>query len=218
MSNRPVRVLIVDDHAMIRRGLKAYFVGRSDIVLVGEAVDGQEAADAVASMQPDVVLMDVNMPRMDGVQATSLIRQRYPAVKVIMLTSAQELSVVESALQAGASGYLLKDVEEEDLAATIRLVHAGHTLVPPGAAPAPSPAPAAPPPTYYTFGLSHREGEILALMVAGLSNKEIALSTSLSISTVKFHVSNIIAKLGTSSRTEATAVALREGLVPHSRR
>ena len=217
MSKRPVRVLIVDDHAMIRRGLKAYFVGRSDIVLVGEAVDGQEAADAVAALQPDVVLMDVNMPRLDGVQATRLIRQRYPAVKVIMLTSAQELSIVESALQAGASGYLLKDVEEEDLAAAIRLVHAGHTLVPPGAQLAPSPAPAAPPPAH-THGLSHREGEILELMVAGLSNKEIAQSTSLSISTVKFHVSNIIAKLGTSSRTEATAVALRKGLVPHSDR
>jgi len=202
---------------MIRRGLKAYFIGRSDIVLAGEAVDGQEAADVVASVQPDVVLMDVNMPRLDGVQATSLIRQRYPAVKVIMLTSAQELSVVESALQAGASGYLLKDVEEEDLAAAIRLVYAGHTLVPPGTAPAPSPAPAAPP-NVHTYGLSHREGEILALMVAGLSNKEIAQSTSLSISTVKFHVSNVIAKLGTSSRTEATAVALREGLVPHSHR
>ena len=212
MSKGPVRVLIVDDHAMIRRGLKAYFIGRSDIVLAGEAVDGQEAADVVASVQPDVVLMDVNMPRLDGVQATSLIRQRYPAVKVIMLTSAQELSVVESAMQAGASGYLLKDVEEEDLAAAIRLVHAGHTLVPPGAAPAPSPAPAAPPPAP-THGLSQREREILALMVAGLSNKEIAHGTSLSISTVKFHVSNIIAKLGASSRTEATAVALRERLL-----
>jgi two-component system, NarL family, response regulator LiaR len=212
MSRRPVRVLIVDDHAMIRRGLKAYFIGRSDIVLAGEAVDGQEAADTVAAVQPDVVLMDVNMPRLDGVQATSLIRQRYPAVKVIMLTSTQELSVVEAALQAGASGYLLKDVEEEDLAAAIRLVHAGHTLVPPGAAPAPSPALTAPPPAP-THGLSQREGEILALMVAGLSNKEIAHSTSLSISTVKFHVSNIIAKLGASSRTEATAVALRERLL-----
>jgi NarL family two-component system response regulator LiaR len=134
-----------------------------------------------------------------------------------MLTSAQELSVVESALQAGASGYLLKDVEEEDLAAAIRLVHAGHTLVPPGTAPAPSPALAVPP-LAPTRGLSQREGEILALMVTGLSNKEIAYSTSLSISTVKFHVSNIIAKLGASSRTEATAVALREGLVPHSNR
>lgn len=210
----PIRVLIVDDHAMIRRGLRAFFLDRSDMVLVGEAVDGQEAVERVATLQPHVVLMDVNMPRLDGVQATVLIRQQHPAVKVIMLTNAQERHRVESALQAGASGYLLKDSDEEVLMAAIRLVHAGHTLLPP-LPPTPPPSPVAVTSTR-TYDLSGREREILTLMVAGLSNKEISRSTSLSISTVKFHVSNVLAKLGAGSRTEATAIALRERLVSDS--
>lgn len=209
-----IRILIVDDHAMIRRGLRAFFLDRSDIVLVGEAVDGQEAVERVATLQPNVVLMDVNMPRMDGVQAAGLIRQRQPAVKVIMLTNAQERHLVESALQAGASGYLLKDSDEEVMMAAIRLVHAGHTLLPP--LPPKPPPPLMVAPSARTYDLSGREREILTLMIAGLSNKEISRSTSLSISTVKFHVSNVLAKLGASSRTEATAIALRERLASDS--
>lgn len=206
----PIRVLIVDDYAMIRRGLSGYLLGRPDMTVVGEAGDGRAGLEAIPRLLPDVVLLDIQMPQMDGIEAAGLIRQRHPTVKVIMLTSFQESDLVQAALRAGASGYLLKDVEEEDLAAAIRLAFAGHTIVPPGMMPAPdAPPPVAPAP----FDLTAREREILGMMAAGLTNKEIARRAALSLSTVKFHVSNIIAKLGVASRTEAVAIALTHGLV-----
>ncbi len=195
---------------MIRRGLRAYLMGRTDVVVAGEASDGQEALDTIDAVQPNVVLMDLQMPRMGGIEAASLIHRRYPAVKVIVLTSFQDKELVNAALQAGASGFLLKDAAEEDLVAAIRLANAGHVLLPPGSAPQPGTADASPRATY---DLSQREREILSLVASGLSNKEIARHLSLSLSTVKFHVSNVIAKLGAASRTEATAVALQHGLI-----
>ncbi|MBM4458602.1 MAG: response regulator transcription factor [Chloroflexi bacterium] len=214
-NTSPIRILIADDHAMIRRGLAAYLLGRADLTVVGQAADGQEALDAIPALRPDVVLLDIQMPRLNGIEAARRIRQGYPDVRVIMLTSFQESDLMQAALAAGASGYLLKDVAEEDLVAAIRLAHAGHTLVPPGlAAPGSRPvasAPAAPSPD--DDDLSGREREILALLAAGLTNKEIAHRAALSLSTVKFHISNIIAKLGVSSRTEAVSVALKRRLV-----
>jgi NarL family two-component system response regulator LiaR len=212
MTTTPIRVLIVDDHAMIRRGLATYLMGRTDVVLVGEASDGQEALAAIPVVQPDIVLMDVQMPRMGGLEAVELLRRRYPAVKVVMLTSFQEQALAERALLAGASAYLLKDVAEEDLIAAIRLAYAGHVLLPPGAATRPAASPLASP----SHDLSHREVEILSQVAAGLGNKEIAHNLALSLSTVKFHVSNVIAKLGASSRTEAAAIAIQRGIVSKS--
>ena len=144
MTPTPIRVLIVDDHAMIRRGLRAYLMGRTDVVVAGEASDGQEALDTIDAVQPNVVLMDLQMPRMGGIEAASLIHRRYPTVKVIVLTSFQDKELVNAALQAGASGFLLKDAAEEDLVAAIRLAHAGHVLLPPGSAPQPGTADASP--------------------------------------------------------------------------
>jgi two-component system, NarL family, response regulator LiaR len=210
MSAPPIRVLIVDDHAMIRRGLRAYLLGRSDVEVVGEAGDGQEALDAVAALQPDVILMDVQMPRLNGIEAARQVRARAPDARIVMLTSYDNQEVAQTALRLGASAYLLKSVSEEDLVAAIRFAHAGHVLLPPDMEAQPEP----PRPPAPTDGLSFREREILALVAAGLGNKEIAHRLSLSLSTVKFHVSNIIAKLGVSGRMEAALVARRQGLAP----
>jgi DNA-binding NarL/FixJ family response regulator len=205
---KPIRVLVADDHTMMRRGLRACFLVRDDLVLAGEATDGQEAVELVATTQPDVVLMDLMMPRMDGVEATRLIRQRHPGIKIIILTSFYEPELIGRALEAGASGYLLKDASEEDLAATIRLIHSGRLVLSPPAGAALSPASA--PDKYHLTG---REQEVLARVVAGLSNKEIARDLDMSLSTVKFHVSNLIAKLGVSSRTEVAVAATEQSLV-----
>ena len=205
-NTSPIRVLIVDDHAMIRRGLAAYLLGRADLTVVGEASDGQEALDVIPALRPDVVLLDIQMPRLNGIEAAGRIYRGHPGVKVIMLTSFQESDLMQAALAAGASGYLLKDVAEENLVAAIRLAYAGHTLVPPGLS-----APTAPSPV--EDNLSGREREILALMANGLTNKEIAHRSMLSLSTVKYHISNVIGKLGVSSRTEAVSVALKRNLV-----
>jgi DNA-binding NarL/FixJ family response regulator len=210
MTAVPIRVMVVDDHVMIRKGLRASLLDRSDVVFVGEAGNGQEALDMLDTVQPDVILLDVQMPRMGGVEAVGPILRRRPTVKVIMLTSFQDQELAAAAMQEGASGYLLKDVTEEDLVATIRLAHAGHVLLPPGGSPRPHSASTASDPI---FNLSHREREILILLASGFSNKEIAKQMAISLSTVKFHVSNIIGKLGVVSRTEATAVALGHGLI-----
>ena len=212
MPQTPIRVMVVDDHMMIRKGLRAYLLGRADVLMAGEASDGQEAVEMLATVQPDVILLDVQMPRMGGIEAVGQILQRRPDVKVIMLTSFQDQELAAAALAKGASGYLLKDVAEDDLVATIRLAHAGHVLLPPGASSRP-PATASVP-DVVMFDLSHREREILALLAAGQSNKEIARQLTLSLSTVKFHVSNVITKLGVTNRTEATALALAHGIVP----
>lgn len=222
-ENLPIRVLIVDDHVMIRRGLRSYLLGRSDMAVVGEAGDGEAAVQAVASLRPEVVLLDINMPKLDGIAAAGIIHRQHPSVKILMLTSFQESDLMRAALAAGAAGYLLKDAPEEDLIAAIRLAHRGHRIVPPGLdelgiAPQAIEPPAAPvpppPPPKAAPELTEREREILALMIAGMTNKAIAHRSSLSLSTVKFHVSNVIAKLGVSSRTEAVSVALKLRLFP----
>lgn len=211
MTKTPIRVMLVDDHTMVRRGLATFLRVYDDLVLAGEAADGADAIAQCAATSPDVVLMDLAMPEMDGVTATEIIRRRFPTVQVIALTSFKEKERIQRALRAGAIGYLLKDVAADELAQAIRAAHAGRTTLAPEAIQAlVQPAGEDPPPGN---DLTPRERTVLALLVAGLNNAEIAADLVISPSTVKSHVSQIIAKLGVSGRTEAAAVAVRHRLV-----
>jgi NarL family two-component system response regulator LiaR len=210
-SSPRIRVLVVDDHPMVRRGLATFLKVFSDLEMAGEAADGKAAIQLCVDLQPDVVLMDMAMPDMDGATATRLIRSQSEAIQVIALTSFKEVLLVQSALQAGAIGYLLKDVSAEELAQAIRAAHAGRATLSPEAAQAlVHAASQAPPPG---LDLTERERAVLALMVEGLNNTQIAARLTVSPSTVKSHVSNILTKLGTASRTEAVTLALRTRLV-----
>ncbi len=206
-----IRVMIVDDHAVVRSGLAAFLQAFSDMELVGEAKSGEEAIARSAELAPDVVLMDLVMPGMDGVAATRAIHQAQPGVRIIALTSFGSDDLVQQALQAGASGYLLKDVSHLQLADAIRTVHAGRPALAPQATEALIRAATQPPPP--GADLTPREREVLAVMVEGLSNPQIALRLCVTEATAKAHVSSIIAKLGVSSRTEAVALALKHHLV-----
>ncbi len=210
--SQPIRVMLVDDHAMVRRGLATFLKIFDDLQLVGEAENGQTAVRLCAEVCPDVILMDMVMPDMDGAAATRLIRQQFPHVQVIALTSFKEGDLVKNTLEAGAIGYLLKDVSADDLASAIRAAHAGRATLSPEAAQAlvetanKPPAPG--------LDLTEREREVLALMVEGLNNTQIAGRLTVSASTIKSHVSNILSKLGVASRTEAVTLALRNRLIP----
>jgi NarL family two-component system response regulator LiaR len=206
-GQRPIRVLLADDHDMVRLGLAMFLQVFDDLDLAGEAENGAEAVSRCAETQPDVVLMDVMMPGMDGAAATRLIRERFPAVQVIGLTSFQEEGLVRRMLQAGAIGYLLKNVSPGDLATAIRAAHAGRPTLAPEAAVDLVRAAARPPAPGHD--LTKREREVLDLMIEGLSNTEIAARLVVSLSTIKFHVSNVLSKLQVTSRTEAVALALQ---------
>ncbi|MCQ3973022.1 MAG: DNA-binding response regulator [Anaerolineae bacterium] len=203
--------MIVDDHAVVRGGLKFFLLGFDDLELAGEAEDGEEALRLCDQIQPDVILMDMMMPGIDGAATTQAIRQRYPQVQVIALTSFKEQDLVQRALQAGAIGYLLKDVQALELAEAIRAAHAGRPTLSPEATQALIQAATQPPQPGHD--LTEREREVLALMVKGLSNNEIAERLIVSISTVKYHVSGILSKLGAANRAEAVALALQHHLV-----
>ena len=210
----PIRILLVDDHDMVRRGLAVFLLAYDDLVLVGEAVNGEEALEKCAELQPDVVIMDLMMPVMDGVTAIRSIRQRHPATQVIALTSFSEEKLVETALQAGAIGYLFKNVSVDELAAAIRAARLGRPTLAPEAtqflihrATQPALQTVAP-----GQDLTARERAILKLLVEGLSNPEIAEQLDLSRSTVKTHVSHIMDKLGVDSRVEAVTLAMRHNL------
>ena len=210
-ESRSIRVLLVDDHAVVRSGLAGFLLAFDDLKLVGEAASGEEAVRLCQQVRPHVVLMDLMMPGMDGVDATRVIRERCPDIKVIVLTSFHEEELVQRALQAGAISYLLKNISVDELAGAIRAAVAGQPTLAPEAAQALIHAATQPP--VQAIELTSREREVLALMVQGLSNPDIAGRLVLSRSTVKFHVSSILLKLGVSGRTEAVAFALQHHLV-----
>ena len=209
--SQPIRVMLVDDHTMVRRGLATFLKVFDDLELAGEAASGEAAIQLCAQVLPDVVLMDMVMPDMDGATATRAIRGQFPMVQVIALTSFKEEGLIQSALQAGAIGYLLKDVSADELARAIRAAHAGRATLSPEAAQALVHAATQPPAPGHD--LTERERAVLALMVEGLNNTEIAERLVVSPSTIKSHVSNILAKLGVASRTEAAALAVRHRLI-----
>ena len=209
--NARIRVMVVDDHAMVRRGLATFLKVFDDLELAGEADSGHAAIQLCAQLQPDVVLMDMVMPDMDGATTTRLIRKQSPSVQVLALTSFKEETLVQSALQAGAIGYLLKDVSADELAQAIRAAHAGRSTLSPEAAQALVHATSQGAET--RIDLTDRELEVLSLLVDGLNNTQIAAKLTVSPSTVKSHVSSILSKLEVTSRTEAVSLALRNRLV-----
>jgi len=206
-----IRVLVVDDHAMVRRGLATFLMVNDDLELAGEAASGAAAVKLCVELQPDVVLMDMVMPDMDGAAATRLIRSQSTSIQVLVLTSFKEEILVKGALEAGAIGYLLKDVSADELARAIRAAHAGRATLSPEAVQAL--VHDASQPQLPGMTLTERERTVLVLMVEGLNNTQIAAKLTVSPSTVKSHVSNILSKLGVASRTEAVSLALRHGLV-----
>ncbi len=210
-KNKPIRVLLVDDHAVVRSGLGAVLMAYNDMSLVGEAANGEEAVRLCRSVKPDVVLMDLKMPVMDGVTATRLIHESLPDIRIIALTSFGEKDLVEGALRAGATGYLLKTISAAELIAAVKGTMAGKTSLSPEAAQVL--VQSLKQPKSETPDLTEREREILALMVEGLSNHDIAERLVVSQSTVKFHVSNVLSKLGATTRTEAVALALKRKLI-----
>lgn len=203
------RVLIVDDHQVVRKGLRSIISVNEGVELIGEAANGEEAIEQTALLQPDVVLMDLRMPVMDGPTAIELIRERFPDVQVVALTSFDDASLAQRALEAGAIGYLFKDVDEDALISAIRMAGEGRGVVAPEAMQAMVHAST----DGYEVALTEREGEILAMVARGLTNPQIAEGLTISVSTVNFHVHNVLDKLGAKTRTEAVTIAAREGLI-----
>ena len=209
--SQPIRVMLVDDHTMVRRGLATFLKVFNDLQLAGEAESGAAAIQLCAEIQPDVILMDMAMPDMDGATATRTIRQKFPQVRVIVLTNFKEGDMVKNALEAGAIGYLLKDVSADELARAIRAAHSGQATLSPQAAQALVDKSSQPPPP--GLDLTEREHEVLSLIVEGLNNTQIAGRLTVSPSTVKSQVINIMSKLRVASRTEAERLALRNRIV-----
>jgi DNA-binding NarL/FixJ family response regulator len=214
---RIIRVFLVDDHVVVRRGMRAFFEMLDEIEVIGEAADGQAALDELAVMAardglPDVVLMDLLMPRLDGIGATKVIKQKYPNVEVVALTSFSEAERVHLALEAGAAGYLLKDAEADEVVAAIGAAHRGEVHLDPVAARKLTRSMITP--QRSATVLTPREREILVLVAQGRSNRDIANTLVISERTARTHVSNVLNKLALASRTQAALWAVREGLVP----
>ena len=219
IGDDPVRVLIVDDHALVRRGLQMVLENEPDIDVVGEASDGHEAVERAEMTSPDVVLMDVRMPKRSGIEATRAIKDVLPSTKILMLTISDEEADLYEAIKAGASGYLLKEISIEEVAGAVRAVHAGQSLISPSMASklltefaamvkrrdernqVPGPR------------LTERELEVLKLVAKGMNNRDIGLELFISENTVKNHVRNILEKLHLHSRMEAVVYAVREKLL-----
>jgi NarL family two-component system response regulator LiaR len=211
-ASKMIRVMIVDDHSVVRSGLSTFLMTYDDMELVAEVASGEKAINLCVEASPDVILMDLVMPGMDGATATRKIREKCPEIQVIALTSFKDKDLVQGALQAGAIGYLLKDVSADELANAIRAAFAGKPTLAPEATEALIQA-TRHPAEKIGFDLTDREREVLALMVEGLNNNQIADRLVVSSSTAKFHVSSILSKLGAASRTEAVSIALQNNLV-----
>jgi NarL family two-component system response regulator LiaR len=208
-----IRVLVVDDHAVVREGLRTFLELQDGIVVVGEAGDGEAGVSAAERLRPDVVLMDLVMPRLDGVGAMRRLRRRLPATRVIVLTSFADDERLLPAIRAGAAGYLLKDAEPRELARAVRAAHAGEALLDPAVAARVVQELAAPTDGDVAKRLTRREREVLELLARGLSNKRIARELGIAEKTVKTHVGHLLAKLGVTDRTQAAVQAVRAGLV-----
>jgi NarL family two-component system response regulator LiaR len=214
MNTSPIRVLLTDDHAIVRKGVSALLATERDIQVVGEACDGQEAVAQAEALCPDVILMDLVMPKLDGIEAISQIMAKLPSTRILVLTSFAADEKVFPAIRAGALGYLLKDSGPEELVGAIRQVHRGEPSLEPSIARKVL-LELSHPPTEKTLTvdpLTQRELDILRLVAQGCSNKEIALKLSLSELTVRTHVSNILGKLHLASRTQAALYALQKGI------
>jgi DNA-binding NarL/FixJ family response regulator len=211
-----IRVAIADDHAVVRQGLRTFLELQEGMDVVGEAADGEEAVALVERTAPDVVLLDLVMPRVDGLEAIRRIRERAPATRILVLTSFADDNTVLPAVRAGAAGYLLKDVQPPELAGAIRTVHAGEALLAPAVATMLVEQLAAEDGAGVERGehLTPRELEVLGLLARGRANKAIALDLGVSERTVKTHVSNILGKLNLTDRTQAAVYAVRHGIVP----
>jgi DNA-binding NarL/FixJ family response regulator len=217
-AGETISVLVVDDHAVVRRGLQAFLESEPDLEVVGDAEGGTQALSLLAKLdsegrRPDVVVMDLQMSPVDGIESTREIRARYGDVEVVALTSFAEEERVHGALEAGASGYLLKDSDADEVAAAVRAAHRGELQLDPSVARRLMSSLRAGPREDLTAELTSRELEVLRLVGAGKANKEIAAELSISDRTARTHVSNILRKLGLSSRTQAALWAAREGLV-----
>jgi DNA-binding NarL/FixJ family response regulator len=215
-----VRVFLVDDHTVVRAGLAAYLGSEPGMAVVGEASNGRDAINRIASLAnsdalPDVVLMDLLMPDMDGISATAEVKQRWPVVEVVAVTSFLEEGKIRGALEAGATGYLLKDADASDVADAIRAAVAGRVAIDPAAAKALTAALRAP--RSAADGLTLREREVVVLIADGATNRQIASRLGVTERTARTHVSNILTKLGLASRTQAAMWAVHHGLVPGQR-
>jgi NarL family two-component system response regulator LiaR len=206
-------VLVVDDHAVVREGLRIFLALQDGIAVVGEAADGVEAIDEAERLRPDVILMDLTMPRLDGVEAMRELRRRRSAARVVVLTSNAADHRLLAAIRAGAAGYLLKDVQPQELARAVRSAHAGEALLDPTVAARLVEAMAEPREPVTAARLTARERDVLELIGEGRSNKRIALELGISEKTVKTHVGHVLAKLGASDRTQAAMLAVRSGLL-----
>jgi len=213
MTAEPIRVLLADDHAVVREGLKAFLDLQDGIEVAGEAVDGEDAVEAALRLRPDVILMDMVMPRMDGVTAMRTLRELLPGARVIVLTSFLDDEKLLPALRSGAAGYLLKNAQPQELVRAVRAAHAGEALLDPVVAARLVETLAADGVEDPLDRLTPREREVLVLIGRGFPNKLIARELTVSEKTVKAHVGHVLAKLGVTDRTQAAIVAVRSGLV-----
>jgi two-component system, NarL family, response regulator LiaR len=212
-----IRVLLADDHVLVRQGTRELLEREEDIKVVGEAGDGEEAVQLAVIQRPDVVVMDIAMPRLNGIEATKQIKARYPAVAVLVLTAYDDDPYIFALLEAGAAGYLLKDVRADELIKAVRSVHAGESVLHPAVArkvinrfSQPTDKRAA---ENMLDELTERELEVLGLAAKGMTNREIAQELVISVRTVQVHLSNVFSKMGVGSRTEAVLLALRKGWI-----
>lgn len=211
-KDKQIRVMIVDDHQVVRQGFIMFLKAFDDFVLVGEASNGEEAVQRCPQYSPDVILMDMVMPKMTGAEAIAVIREKYPQVQVIALTSfSDDRQLIQKALKAGAIGYLFKDISIDELAEAIHKAHRGDPILAPEATR--MLIQAARNPQKLEYNLSDRELEVLGLLTEGLNNPQIGEKLIISRSTVKFHVSSILGKLGVSNRAEAVAIAVDQKLI-----